>query len=44
MGKDDVEIPEFVMEHDKELEERPLMDYGIVADPLRPDLKMGPPM
>jgi len=32
--KGQVDIPEFVMEHDKELEARPLMDYGFEADPL----------
>ncbi|KAK3166484.1 hypothetical protein QOZ80_1AG0046360 [Eleusine coracana subsp. coracana] len=32
--KGEVEIPEFVMEHDKVLEHRPLTDYGIEPDPL----------
>ncbi|KAG2578405.1 uncharacterized protein LOC120677402 [Panicum virgatum] len=29
-----VEIPDFVVEHDKILEHRPLTDYGIEHDPL----------
>lgn len=33
--KGQVGIPEFVHEHDKELETRPLMDYGLEADPLQ---------
>lgn len=33
--KGQVEIPEFVFEHDKELELRPLMDYGLEVDPLQ---------
>lgn len=42
MKKDQVDIPDFVLEHDKELEEKPLMDYGLVAEPLRPeDLPFG---
>ncbi|KAL6616688.1 hypothetical protein ACP70R_038958 [Stipagrostis hirtigluma subsp. patula] len=32
--KGEVEIPEFVTEHDKVLEHRPLTDYGIEPDPL----------
>lgn len=32
--KGQVEVPEFVHEHDQELENRPLMDYGFEADPL----------
>lgn len=32
--KGEVEIPEFVFEHDKVLEHRPLTDYGIEPDPL----------
>ncbi|KAG8053959.1 hypothetical protein GUJ93_ZPchr0001g29307 [Zizania palustris] len=32
--KVDVEIPDFVMDHDKILEHRPLTDYGIEPDPL----------
>ncbi|CAM6111184.1 unnamed protein product [Calypogeia fissa] len=28
-----VEVPEFVHEHDQDLENRPLMDYGFEADP-----------
>lgn len=30
-----VEVPEFVWEHDQELESRPLMDYGLDVDPLQ---------
>uniref|UniRef100_A0A0D6R7S5 CRAL-TRIO domain-containing protein n=1 Tax=Araucaria cunninghamii TaxID=56994 RepID=A0A0D6R7S5_ARACU len=33
--KGQVEIPEFVYEHDSLLENRPLMDYGIETDPLQ---------
>ncbi|XP_008800198.1 ganglioside-induced differentiation-associated protein 2 [Phoenix dactylifera] len=33
--KGQVEIPEFVQQHDKVLEHRPLTDYGIEPDPLR---------
>ncbi|KAJ6812113.1 ganglioside-induced differentiation-associated protein 2-like [Iris pallida] len=33
--KGQVEIPEFVQEHDVVLEHRPLTDYGIEPDPLR---------
>jgi hypothetical protein len=29
---DALELPEFVLEHDRELEGRPLMDYGVEAD------------
>jgi hypothetical protein len=29
---DALELPEFVLEHDSELEGRPLMDYGVEAD------------
>lgn len=29
--KDSMTLPEYVLEHDKELEEHPLMDYGIVS-------------
>lgn len=32
--KGDVEIPEFVQDHDDVLEHRPLTDYGIEPDPL----------
>ncbi|AQK98239.1 uncharacterized LOC100279746 [Zea mays] len=32
--KGEVEIPDFVIEHDKVLEHRPLTDYGIEPDPL----------
>jgi hypothetical protein len=32
--KGEVEIPDFVIEHDKILEHRPLTDYGIEPDPL----------
>ncbi|VAH85207.1 unnamed protein product [Triticum turgidum subsp. durum] len=32
--KGEVEIPDFVTEHDKILEHRPLTDYGIEPDPL----------
>lgn len=31
--KGEIEIPEFVLEHDTLLENRPLMDYGIETDP-----------
>eukprot|EP00249_Psilotum_nudum_P005502 c18938_g1_i1 orf=234-968(+) len=30
-----LEVPDFVYEHDNELEHRPLMDYGLEADPLQ---------
>ncbi|XP_078441980.1 SEC14 cytosolic factor family protein / phosphoglyceride transfer family protein [Wolffia australiana] len=33
--KGEVEIPEFVKNHDEILEDRPLTDYGIEPDPLR---------
>lgn len=33
LKKGQVEVPEFVQEHDQDLEERPLMDYGLEADP-----------
>lgn len=29
MRKGDIEMPEFVHDHDEELERRPLMDYGL---------------
>lgn len=32
--KGDVDIPQFVQDHDKILENRPLTDYGIEPDPL----------
>ncbi|KAK1320509.1 hypothetical protein QJS10_CPA03g02356 [Acorus calamus] len=32
MRKGEVEIPEFVYDHDEELEYRPLMDYGLESD------------
>lgn len=32
--KGEIEIPEFVENHDKVLEHRPLTDYGIEPDPL----------
>nr|CAD1844775.1 unnamed protein product [Ananas comosus var. bracteatus] len=32
MRKREVEIPEFVHDHDEELERRPLMDYGLESD------------
>lgn len=32
--KGQVDIPEFVIEHDKKLEARPLMDYGFEVDPV----------
>ncbi|CAL5356564.1 unnamed protein product [Camellia sinensis] len=35
VSKGEVEIPEFVQNHDDILEERPLTDYGIEPDPLR---------
>lgn len=43
--KGQVDIPDFVHEHDKELEARPLMDYGLEADPLQMNhcLPMDPP-
>lgn len=31
--KGQVEVPSFVMEHDEELENRPLMDYALEANP-----------
>ncbi|KAI3912671.1 hypothetical protein MKW92_007030 [Papaver armeniacum] len=34
MKKNEVEIPEFVANHDDVLEDRPLTDYGIEPDPL----------
>lgn len=34
MKKGSIEIPEFVVEHDDVLENRPLTDYGIEPDPL----------
>eukprot|EP00271_Cylindrocystis_brebissonii_P007097 TRINITY_DN20249_c0_g1_i1.p1 TRINITY_DN20249_c0_g1~~TRINITY_DN20249_c0_g1_i1.p1 ORF type:complete len:236 (-),score=52.16 TRINITY_DN20249_c0_g1_i1:827-1534(-) len=34
MKKSQVELPDFVIEHDKELETRPLMDYGVEVDPV----------
>lgn len=33
--KGQIDIPEFVVEHDQELETRPLMDYGLEVDPLQ---------
>lgn len=33
IDQSEVDIPEFVIEHDKELEGRPLMDYGFEIDP-----------
>jgi len=33
--KGQIEIPDFVYDHDDQLEERPLMDYGIETDPLQ---------
>ena len=30
MRRGEVEVPEFVEDHDEELEHRPLMDYGLV--------------
>ncbi|KAK3006910.1 hypothetical protein RJ639_017290 [Escallonia herrerae] len=35
MKKGELEIPEFVSDHDDVLEHRPLTDYGIEPDPLR---------
>ncbi|KAG1359474.1 ganglioside-induced differentiation-associated protein 2-like, partial [Cocos nucifera] len=32
LSKGEVEVPEFVREHDEELEDRPLMDYGLERD------------
>ena len=32
--KGEVEVPDFVFDHDKELEHRPLMDYWIDSDPI----------
>uniref|UniRef100_A0A1D1XN92 Protein GDAP2 n=2 Tax=Anthurium amnicola TaxID=1678845 RepID=A0A1D1XN92_9ARAE len=32
MRKGEVEVPEFVYDHDEELEHRPLMDYGLDGD------------
>ncbi|XP_010918170.1 uncharacterized protein [Elaeis guineensis] len=32
MRKGEIEIPEFVHDHDEELEHRPLMDYGLESD------------
>eukprot|EP00250_Pteridium_aquilinum_P035666 c9785_g1_i1 orf=75-671(+) len=34
MQKGQVEVPDFVFAHDKQLEHRPLMDYWIESDPL----------
>ncbi|XP_010941380.1 uncharacterized protein [Elaeis guineensis] len=34
MRRGEVEVPEFVREHDEELEDRPLMDYGLERDRL----------
>ncbi|KAG6546006.1 hypothetical protein Mapa_012669 [Marchantia paleacea] len=31
--KGQVEVPEFVVQHDEDLENRPLMDYGLETDP-----------
>ncbi|EFJ32777.1 hypothetical protein SELMODRAFT_168470 [Selaginella moellendorffii] len=36
---DQLEVPEFVEEHDGELENNPLVDYGICVDPLHAELK-----
>lgn len=33
--RNEMEIPEFVYEHDRELEYRPMMDYGLESDHLR---------
>lgn len=35
MKKKEVDIPDFVDVHDKELETRPLMDYGFEVDPIQ---------
>lgn len=32
MAAGQVALPDFVLEHDQELEGRPLMDYGVEAD------------
>ncbi|XP_062097214.1 uncharacterized protein LOC133803260 [Humulus lupulus] len=32
MKRSEIEVPEFVCEHDEELEYRPMMDYGIESD------------
>lgn len=32
MRRNGFEIPEFVLDHDEELEGRPLMDYGLESD------------
>ena len=33
--KGQIEIPDFVYDHDDELEDRPLMDYGVETDPFQ---------
>ena len=35
MRRNDVEIPEFVYDHDEDLEYRPMMDYGLESDHAR---------
>lgn len=30
--RNEIEIPEFVMDHDEDLEYRPMMDYGLESD------------
>lgn len=32
MKRNGLELPEFVLDHDEELEDRPLMDYGLESD------------
>ena len=33
--KGQIEIPDFVYDHDDQLEDRPLMDYGVETDPFQ---------
>lgn len=32
MRRNEIEIPEFVLDHDEDLEHRPMMDYGLESD------------
>lgn len=40
--RNEVEVPEFVYDHDEELEYRPMMDYGLESDHPRPRVYVAP--
>ncbi|KAI5353630.1 hypothetical protein L3X38_006524 [Prunus dulcis] len=40
--RNEVEVPEFVYDHDEELEYRPMIDYGLESDHRRPRVYVAP--